>query len=80
MEEEGFVISNKIRKAVFIEIASGEKLLTRIAKKHHMIEQVVKNAAKELKEHGLIEEKGGSYQLTKLGMKVYGKLKGSSAI
>lgn len=78
--EEGFIVSNKIRKAVFIEIASGEKSITRIAKKHHLIEHAVKNAAEELKEHGIIEEKENGYELTELGKKLYGKLKGSDAI
>ncbi|KAA0014814.1 transcriptional regulator [Thermoplasmatales archaeon ex4484_30] len=78
--EEGFIISNKIRKAVFIEISSGEKSLTRIAKKHHLIEHVVESAAKELEEHGIIEEKNGGYELTEMGKKLFGKLKGSGAI
>mgnify|MGYP000094194083 CR=1 FL=1 len=78
--EEGFVISNKIRKAVFIEIASGEKSLARIIKKHHLIEQVAKNAIEELKEHGLIEESEGGYKLTAKGAKIYGKLKGNEVL
>ncbi|RLF44697.1 MAG: hypothetical protein DRN29_07970 [Thermoplasmata archaeon] len=78
--EEGFIISNKIRKAVFIEIASGEKSLSRMIKKHHLIEQAAKNAIEELKEHGLIEEKEDGYVLTELGKKIYGKLKGSETL
>ncbi|MCD6331490.1 MAG: hypothetical protein J7L80_04745 [Thermoplasmata archaeon] len=77
--EEGFIISNKIRKVVFIEIASGEGNLKRIAKKHHLMEQAVKNAAEELKAHKLIEEKDG-YKLTEYGMKIFGKLKGTNVI
>jgi|Deesub1362A_J573_1020465.scaffolds.fasta_scaffold05063_4 predicted transcriptional regulator len=78
--EEGFIISNKIRKAVFIEIASGEKSLSRLIKKHHLIEQAARNAIEELKEHGLIEEKEDGYVLTELGKKIYGKLKGSETL
>ncbi len=78
--EEGFIISNKIRKAVFIEIASGEKSLSRMIKKQHLIEQAAKNAIEELKEHGLIEEKEDGYVLTELGKKIYGKLKGSETL
>ncbi len=78
--EEGFIISNKIRKAVFIEIAAGEKSITRISKKHHLIEHVVKNAIEELKRHGIIEEKNDGYVLTDYGKKLYGKLKGKDAL
>ncbi|HEC82322.1 MAG TPA: hypothetical protein ENI53_00350 [Thermoplasmatales archaeon] len=78
--EEGFIVSNKIRKAIFIEIASGEKSISRIIKKHHLIESVALDALKELKEHGLIEEKEGGYVLSSLGTKTYGKLKGSDSI
>ena len=34
--EEGFIVSNKVRRAIFYEIASGEKSLMRIVKKHHL--------------------------------------------
>lgn len=78
--EEGFIISDKIRTAVFIEIASGEKSITRIAKKHHIIENLARNAVKELKEHGFIEEREDGLHLTEHGTKIYGKLKGRDAI
>lgn len=77
--EEGFIISDKVRMAVFLEIASGEKSITRIVKKHHLIEHVAKNALEELKKHGLIEDKEG-LKLTNYGMKIYGKLKGKDII
>ncbi|KAA0007057.1 MAG: hypothetical protein FE045_01205 [Thermoplasmata archaeon] len=73
---EGFILSNKIRKAVFIEIASGEKRLERIAKKQHLIERAVKNAAEELKEQGIIEEGEEGYHLTEEGIKLYARMKG----
>ncbi len=73
--EEGFVISNKIRKAIFLEVASGEKHLSRMVKKHHLIERAAKNAIEELKEHGLIEGEEGEYKLTESGIKIYNKLK-----
>lgn len=78
--EEGFIVSNKIRKAIFIEIASGEKSISRIIKKHHLIESVALNALKELEEHGLIEKKDDGYVLSPSGKKTYGKLKGSDSI
>jgi len=69
-----------MRKAIFIEIASGETSLARIIKKHHLIEQAAKVAAKELQQHALIEAVGGALQLTELGVKTYGKLKASDSL
>ena len=78
--EEGFIVSNKIRKAVFVEIASGEKILTRIIKKHHLIDHVARKSAEELINHKLIEKKNGEYKLTELGLKTYVSLKGSDSL
>lgn len=77
---EGFILSNKIRKAIFIEIASGEKRIERIAKKHHLIERVAKNAAEELKKNGIIEEDIDGYRLTEEGVKLYAKMKGKEEL
>ncbi|MCD6512394.1 MAG: hypothetical protein J7K61_02165 [Thermoplasmata archaeon] len=77
---EGFILSNKIRLAIFTEIASGEKRIDRIAKKNHIIEKAAMQAAEELKQHGLIEEKEEGYELTEEGRKIYAKMKGSQEI
>ncbi|MEM2935467.1 MAG: winged helix-turn-helix domain-containing protein [Candidatus Thermoplasmatota archaeon] len=77
---EGFIISDKVRKAIFLEIASGENSITRIAKKNRIIESVAKNALKELIEKGIIEEKNGEYKLSEEGAKLYGRLKGKNLI
>ncbi|MBC7128831.1 MAG: hypothetical protein H5T45_03755 [Thermoplasmatales archaeon] len=77
---EGFIISDKVRKAIFLEIASGENSITRIAKKNRIIESVAKNALNELIEKGIIEEKNGEYKLSEEGIKLYGKLKGKNLI
>ena len=77
---EGFILSNKIRKAIFIEIASGEKRIERVAKKQHLIERVAKNVAEELKNHGIIEETEEGYKLTEEGAKLYAKMKGSDEL
>ena len=77
---EGFILSNKIRKVVFVDIASGEKRLERIAKKNHLIERAVKNAAEELKEQGLIKESSDGYSLTDDGAKLYAKMKGKEEL
>jgi len=73
--EEGFIISNKIRKAIFFEVASGEKSLSRIIKKHHLIEHAARNAAAELEKHGFIEKKEDGYVLTDEGIKIFNKLR-----
>ena len=78
--EEGFIISNKVRKAIFVEIASGETSLTRVIKKHHLIPQAAQYSVKELTEHGLISETETGYVLTDIGAKAYGKLKGSDSL
>ena len=73
--EEGFIVSNKIRKAIFLEVASGEKSLSRIMRKHHLIEHAARNAIEELEEHGLIEKKEDGYELTEEGVKIFNKLR-----
>ncbi len=77
---EGFILSNKIRLAVFTEIASGESRIDRIAKKNHLIEKAALQAAEELAEHGLVEKKDEGYELTEEGRKIYAKMKGSQEI
>jgi len=78
--EEGFIVSNKMRKAIFTEVASGETSLARIIKKHHLIEQAARTAAEELQQHALIEDVEGALQLTELGVKTYGKLKARDSL
>jgi predicted transcriptional regulator len=73
--DEGFIVSNKVRKALFSEIAAGETSLSRIIKKHHLIKGAATTAATELVEHGLVEKKDNSYRLTERGTNVYGKLR-----
>ncbi|MCD6481653.1 MAG: hypothetical protein J7L31_05215 [Thermoplasmata archaeon] len=73
--EEGFIVSNKIRKAIFLEVASGEKSLSRIMRKHHLIEHAARNAIEELEQHGLIEKKEDGYELTEEGIKIFNKLR-----
>jgi len=77
---EGFILSNKMRKAVFIEIASGEKRIDRIAKKQHLIERAVKNAVEELLQHGIVEKDGEEYKLSEEGAKLYARMKGKEEL
>ncbi len=78
--DEGFILSNKFRKAILIELASGEKKTKRIAKKHHLIERMVERAMKELEEEKLVKEENGNYFLTDRGKKVLADLKGKGSL
>ena len=78
--EEGFIISNKNRKAVFFEIASGETSMNRIVKKHHLIEQAAKTATEELIEHGIITLSNNELLLTENGKKLFNKLRTSETL
>jgi predicted transcriptional regulator len=77
---EGFVISNKLRKAVFIEIATGENSIERITKKHHLLKKLVENAIADLTQGELVNKKNGEYGLTDHGKKIFAKIKSSDAI
>ena len=78
--DEGFILSNKFRKAILIELASREKKIKRIAKKHHLIERMVERAMKELEEEKIAREENGNYFLTDRGKKVLADLKAKEVI
>ncbi len=78
-KEEGFILSNKFRKAVFLEVASGNRYVNTIAKKHHLFLKMAENAVIDLKENGIIKDSEG-LELTDMGKKIFTKLKGSNAI
>jgi predicted transcriptional regulator len=77
---EGFIISNKIRKAVFSEIASGEHSIDKIAKKHHLLPRLVQHAVTEITDGELIEKTREGYQLTEHGKKILIKIKSHETI
>lgn len=79
-KEEGFILSNKFRKAVFLEVASGAKSINEIAKKHHLFPKMVENAVADLKENGIIADSQDGLELTDMGKKIFTRLKGSDAI
>jgi predicted transcriptional regulator len=68
--DEGFILSNKFRVAIFDEIASGETNIERIAKKHHIVLLVAKKVVNEFISGGILEKKGNKYILTKEGEKL----------
>lgn len=80
MTNEGFILENKNRKAVFQELASGETDPERIAKKHHLIERVVDQVLDDLVDEELVEQDGGGYELTDEGESLARELKNQEQI
>jgi len=77
---EGFILANKFRKAVFVEVATGEHSPKRIAKKHHLVPQMVDSAVGDLKEKDVLAEKEGSLVLTDFGEKVYADMRSQDVL
>ena len=67
---ESFVLSNKNRLALFVELGSGESDLEHITKKHHMVPPAARAAADDLIGAGLVGDKGGRLSLTEAGHKI----------
>jgi len=74
--DEGFILSNKFRRAIFDELASGETDIDRIAKKHHIIRNVARRVADDFINGGILEKKGNKYLLTKEGEKLAVNIRG----
>lgn len=77
---EGFILANKFRKAVFVEVATGEHSPKMIAKKQHLVPQMVDSAVGDLKEKDILAEKEGSLVLTDLGEKVYADMRSQDVL
>ena len=68
--DEGYILSNKFRKAIFFEIASGETNLNYITKKHRIIKSVAKRVMDDLISNDIINIKNNKYILSKKGEKI----------
>jgi predicted transcriptional regulator len=68
--DEGFILSNKYRRSIFDELASGETDINRIAKKHRIIIQVAERVANDFIKGDILEKKGNRYILTDKGEKL----------
>ena len=68
--DEGYILSNKFRRAIFDGLASGESNLDIIAKKHRIIINVAKRVVDEFISGGILEKKGNKYILTEEGKKL----------
>ena len=65
--DEGFILSNKYRRAIFNELATGEKNINRIAKKHRIIPKIAQRVLDDFIKGGIIEKTGNTYKFTKKG-------------
>jgi len=65
--DEGYILSNKFRRAIFDGFASGETNLNIITKKHRIIINVAKRIVDDFIKGGILEKKGNRYILTKEG-------------
>lgn len=77
---EGFILANKFRKAVFVEVATGERSPKVIAKKHHLVPQMVASAVGDLKEKDILAEEDGMLALTEQGEKVFADMRGRDVL
>ena len=68
--DEGFILSNKYRRAIFDGLVAGERDIQRIAKKHHIIRLVAQRVIDDFVKGGIVEKKGNSYVFTKEGEKL----------
>jgi predicted transcriptional regulator len=68
--DEGFILSNKYRRAIFNEFASGESNILRIAKKHRIFPKIANRVVDDFIKGGILEIKDNSYYLTKKGEKL----------
>jgi len=68
--DEGYIYSNKFRRIIFDELASGETDIYSIAKKHRIIRNVAIKVADDFINGGILEKKGNRYVLTKEGEKL----------
>jgi predicted transcriptional regulator len=68
--DEGFILSNKYRRAIFDELTAGETNLERIAKKHHIVRVVAQRVITDFVDGGLVAPQGNRYVLTEKGEKL----------
>jgi len=72
--DEGFILANKYRRAIFEELASGEHNIHYIAKKHRIIKSVAQRVIDSFVTEGIVEQKGTTYHFTKEGEKLVQQL------
>ena len=74
--DEGYILSNKFRRAIFDGLVSGETSIERIAKKHRIIRSVAIRVADDFINGGILEKKNNKYVLTEEGKKLAETIRG----
>ena len=74
--DEGYIYSNKFRRVIFDQLASGETDIDKIVKKHRIIRNVAIKVADDFISGGILEKKGNKYILTKEGEKLAVSIRG----
>lgn len=74
--EEGYILSNKFRRAIFDGLASGQTSIEQIAKKHRIIKSVALRVADDFIKGGILEKKNNKYLLTDEGKKLADTIRG----
>jgi len=72
--DEGYILSNKFRRAIFDSFVAGEKNLKFIAKKHRIIYNVADKIVQDFIKNGIVEKKPEGFILTKDGEKLAEKI------
>jgi predicted transcriptional regulator len=70
MVDEGYILANKFRRAIFDELVSGEHDIRRITKKHRIIPRVAQKVMDEFEAEELVTKKGSFYTFTEKGQKL----------
>jgi len=68
--DEGYILSNKFRKAIFDGFTHGESDIRLISKKHRIIPRVANKILNDFIKNDIIEKKNNKYILTKKGKKI----------
>lgn len=74
--DEGYILSNKYRRAIFDGLISGETNINVIIKKNRIIPIVAKKIINDFISNKIIEKKGNNYVLTKEGNRLADIIKG----
>ncbi len=68
--DEGYILSNKFRKAIFDAFVSGESDINVISKKHRIHPIIAKKIFKDFIKNGIILKKNNRFVLSEKGEKI----------
>ena len=74
--DEGYILSNKYRRAIFDELASGESDINRIAKKHRIVSSIADKVIDDFVKSGILLKKDNRYVFTEEGEKLANNIRG----